>query len=160
MINTLFRSWKTTLYCVRAHKYYHGIRQTNGSSDYFRSSAEVGFDDSWSDDEEIEASAAKMTKPSSKTGEATQSTAANDGTATLGIRLKELIQALGEDDAASASESSTSDDENADVKGKGKASTHKGNGAKVKKPKDNDSYYFDSYAANGESRMKKEGQHY
>jgi hypothetical protein len=145
---------------VRAHKYYHGIRQTNGSSDYFRSSVEVGFDDSWSDEEEIEASAAKMTKPSSKTGEATQSTAANDGTATLGIRLKELMQALGEDDAASASESSTSDDENADVKGKGKASTHKGNGAKVKKPKDNDSYYFDSYAANGESRMKKEGQHY
>ncbi|KAJ9106082.1 hypothetical protein QFC21_001221 [Naganishia friedmannii] len=108
---------------------------------------QVGFDDSWSDDED-ESSAPQRAKPSYKTGEATQSTATNDGTSTLGIRLKELIQALGEDDTADISESSTSDDENADVKGKGKASAHKGNGAKVKKPKDNDSYYFDSYAAN------------
>lgn len=113
---------------------------------------EVGFDDSWSDDE-LEPSSSKVAKSDSKDGESTQSTTANDATSTLGIRLKELIQALGEDDAAETSESSTTDDENVDIKGKGKASAHhKGSGAKVKKPKDNDSYYFDSYAANGESQ--------
>ncbi|KAJ9124202.1 hypothetical protein QFC22_000999 [Naganishia vaughanmartiniae] len=109
---------------------------------------QIGFDDSWSDDEEANATSSKIAKPTSKTGEASQLAAVNDGTATLGIRLKELIQALGEDDTANTSECSSSDDENVDVKGKGKPSAHKGSGAKVKKPKDNDSYYFDSYAAN------------
>jgi hypothetical protein len=73
-------------------------------------------------------------------------------TSSMGTRLKELIQALGEDDeealrrARDGSDSDSSGGDVADRKGKGKmpATT----GKKTKKPKDNDSYYFDSYAAN------------
>lgn len=70
------------------------------------------------------------------------------GTSALGSRLKELIQALGEDDDAAmqrSQDTSSSDDEPSDLKGKGKMSA---SGGKAKKPRDNDSYYFDSYAAN------------
>jgi protein arginine N-methyltransferase 3 len=72
------------------------------------------------------------------------------GSSALGSRLKELIQALGEDDGAAMqrSQDASSDDEDdspADRKGKGKMPA---SGGKAKKPKDNDSYYFDSYAAN------------
>jgi hypothetical protein len=109
------------------------------------SHTEVTFDDSWSDDEdgfvpEQMQHPAAQAETTSKAGPAESSTAA--GTSALGSRLKELIQALGEDDA-DPSQSSDSDEPS---KGKGKAPL--ASGGKTKKPKDNDSYYFDSYAAN------------
>lgn len=61
-----------------------------------------------------------------------------------------MIQALGEDDdeairrARDGSDLESSEAELSDTKGKGKMRA----GGKTKKPKDNDSYYFDSYAAN------------
>lgn len=104
---------------------------------------EVTFDDSWSDDEQDGFVPAQMQHPTTTSEPAREpSTAA--GTSALGSRLKELIQALGEDDDASHS---SSDDEPSTSRGKGKLSAPS-NGAKSKKPKDNDSYYFDSYAAN------------
>ncbi|KAJ9092510.1 hypothetical protein QFC19_008723 [Naganishia cerealis] len=115
---------------------------------------QISIDDSWSDDEVEGASLSQAADPASASGAANRSASADAATSTLGGRLKELIQALGEDDAEAmrrhgdSSESESSDGEQVDVKGKGKASAGKGTGAKVKKPKDNDSYYFDSYAAN------------
>ncbi|KAI5450050.1 hypothetical protein NCC49_003812 [Naganishia albida] len=104
---------------------------------------QVTFDDSWSDDEQDGFVPAQMQHPTTTSEPAREpSTAA--GTSALGSRLKELIQALGEDDDASHS---SSDDEPSTSRGKGKLSAPS-NGAKAKKPKDNDSYYFDSYAAN------------
>lgn len=92
-----------------------------------------------------------MMHPADKTAASTTATApTSTATGALGSRLKELIQALGEDDdeairrARDGSESDSSEAELADKKGKGKMPV----GRKAKKPKDNDSYYFDSYAAN------------
>lgn len=74
----------------------------------------------------------------------------SSATGALGTRLKELIQALGEDDdeairrVQEGRDSDSSVPESSDKKGKGKMRA----GGKTKKPKDNDSYYFDSYAAN------------
>lgn len=114
------------------------------------------FDDSWSDDEQDGFVPAQMmhpatNQPSAASQSGSQEHPANAGPS-LGSRLKELIQALGEDDEQamkrgqvdSGSDSGSSDGEQLDRKGKGKMPA----AGKAKKPKDNDSYYFDSYAAN------------
>lgn len=93
-----------------------------------------------------------MMHPATNASPSAAPAATPTATSSMGSRLKELIQALGEDDeealrrARDGSDSDSSEGEVVDRKGKGKMPAAAGK--TTKKPKDNDSYYFDSYAAN------------
>ena len=112
---------------------------------------EVTFDDVWSDDEQDGFVPPQMSHNAREAPSSSSALPSTDSaTGALGSRLKDLIKALGEDDDDAikrfqdGSESDSSAAEPSDAKGKGKMRA----GVKTKKHKDNDSYYFDSYAAN------------